>query len=85
MKRVLLLLLLLVSCAYGAGKGGIGDLKWPFINFALLFGFIIWKVKDPLREAFKKNYEDTKQLYNLAHERDKEAQIKLKMYREKMA
>lgn len=71
------------SITYGADSG-IASLKWPAINFALLFGFILWKIRVPLKNYFMENHQATKQLYHLARERDKEAKIKLEMYQKKM-
>ena len=88
MKIKLLGLLLLTSAslqaAGGAPSGSPLDLKWPALNFLLLFSFLVWKLKKPLAEMFDKQAEDVASLYELAEKKDKEAQIKLDMYKEKL-
>lgn len=64
----------------GHGAGHITDLIYPAINFTLLFGFIFFKVKKPLSDAFSSNSEEVENLFNMAEEKSKEAQIKLDMY-----
>lgn len=77
-------LLLVSSHVLAAGSGSITDLKFPAINFVILFGFIIFKIRKPLAEGFTKNSKDVEQLFNHAEERDKEAQIKLDVFRKKI-
>ena len=46
MTLLLIALVTLPATAMAAGGGGtIADLLYPAINFSLLFGFIIWKLK----------------------------------------
>jgi F-type H+-transporting ATPase subunit b len=61
------------------------DLKWPFVNFVLLFSFLIWKIKAPLAKMFAAQAEDVQQLYTVAEEKDKEANLKLDMFEKKSA
>lgn len=53
------------------------DLKYPFINFAVLVGFIIYKAKKPLSEMFTKKAEDIKSLMESAEKQSKDANQKL--------
>ena len=69
MKNLLTLSLVLVSSnvfAAGAGGGHISDLMYPAINFFLLFGFILIKMRKPISDAFTKNSEEVENLYNMA-------------------
>lgn len=87
MKNLLTLSLVLVSSnvfAAGAGGGHISDLMYPAINFFLLFGFILIKIRKPISDAFTKNSEEVENLYNMAEEKSKEAQIKLDEYTKKL-
>ena len=87
MKNLLTLSLVLISSnAYAAGAGGghISDLMFPAINFFLLFGFIFIKLRKPISEAFTRNSEEVENLYNMAEEKSKEAQIKLDEYTKKL-
>ena len=86
----LILGLLIFGCAQAmaAGKGGhdtnVLDLKWPFINFSILLGFLIFKLKKPVKEMFDKNAVVVKETYDYAEGKNKEAEIKLKMYKDKL-
>ena len=42
------------------------DLKYPALNFVVLFGFLIWKLKKPMSDMFAKKSEDVKSLMNSA-------------------
>lgn len=85
MTLLLIALVTLPATTMAAGGGGtIADLLYPAINFSLLFGFIIWKLKKPMSEAFTKNAKDVEDLYNLAEEKYKEAQIKYDSYAKKL-
>lgn len=80
-------LLLRADHLLAAGDGGYGvaaDLALPGINFVILFSFLVYKLRKPLSEMFDKNSDDVKQLYRVAKERDREAQIRLDMYQEKV-
>ncbi len=82
----LLLITLLPSIAFAAGgKGGhISELLVPAGNFILVFGFIFWKLKPAIKRHFEENAIKIKELVELAQKRDKEAQLKLESYQEKM-
>lgn len=86
-KLFLVLLSLLVSTellAAGGGTGTIMDLRFPAINFILLFGTLGFILRKPLKEMFDKNAEDVTSLFGLAEEKDKEAQLKLDEYKRKL-
>ncbi len=53
------------------------DLKYPFINFVVLVGFIVYKAKKPLSEMFTKKAEDVKSLMESAEKQSKDANQKL--------
>lgn len=83
------LMTLFVSNVFGSSEGSehhasVTDLLYPAVNFVLLFGFIFWRIKKPISEMFKKSATDTQEYFNVAKEKDKEAQIKLTMYKNKM-
>lgn len=86
-KLILLITSILISTevlAASKGTGTIADLKYNAINFVLLFGFLGWKLKKPVKEMFDKNAEDVTSLFGLAEEKDKEAQIRLDEYTRKL-
>lgn len=84
MKVLLLIFLQALTFAGGAAGGSITDLMVPAGNFILVFGFIFWKLKPMIKRHFEENSVKIKELVELAHKRDKEAQIKLESYQEKM-
>lgn len=85
-----LILILFSSAAMAAGSGDVhheahvSELMWPFVNFILFFGFIIYKIKKPMKEGFDKNAELIKELSEYAQAKDQEAQKKIGEYKEKM-
>ncbi|OUR92935.1 hypothetical protein A9Q84_20715 [Halobacteriovorax marinus] len=85
----LLTLILAAVDVQASGGGGhsahISDLILPAWNFVPLVILMIVFLRKPLRESFNKNAEDVEALYNVAEEKDKEAQIKLDMYEKKMS
>lgn len=83
----LLFLLLLSTDVFAAatGTGTIADLKWGAFNFVLLFGFLGFKLKKPLKDMFDKNAEEVTSLYSYAEKKDKEAQIRLDECKKKVA
>ena len=62
----------------------IGELMWPAFNFILFFGFLIYKVRKPVKEGFDKNAELIKELYEYAKAKDEDAQKKIAQYKDKM-
>ncbi len=84
MKVLTLILLQTFTFAAGGGAGHLSDLLVPAGNFILVFGFIAYKLKPIIKKHFEDNSIKVKELVELAHKRDKEAQIKLESYQEKM-
>lgn len=86
-KRLLIIsLTLITSNVYASGgAGSAADLKWNIVNFVVLFGFLGWKLKKPIRNMFEKNADDVTSLYGLAEEKDKEAQIRFEEYSKKLS
>jgi F-type H+-transporting ATPase subunit b len=60
------------------------DLKYPVLNFVLLFGFIIWKGKAPLSAMFDKNSDSVKSQMDSAEKQSKDANEKLNSLENKM-
>jgi len=88
MKMMMAFILLVSAQAYAAGKGGHGspkDLIWPAINFAALFGFLIFKLRKPISDMFDRQAKDVQETYEMAEKKDKEAQIKLETFQKKMS
>lgn len=85
--KLVISLLLLSPLAFAGGKGGgsIMDLAFPAFNFVLLATFLVIKLKKPLNDGFKKQAQDTKDLYEMADKKDKEAQIRLEALQQKMS
>lgn len=73
------------SFAASKGTGTIIDLRWPAVNFVLLFGTLGFLLRKPVKEMFDKNAEDVTSLFGLAEEKNKEAQIRLDEYNKKMS
>ena len=86
LKKVFTLLLILGSTdVIAAGNGSVTDLIYPFINVALLFGFLFWKLKKPVSNMFNENADKVKELAELASKKDEEAETQLKELETKMA
>jgi F-type H+-transporting ATPase subunit b len=60
------------------------DLKYPILNFIVLFGFLAWKLKKPVSEMFNKKSDDIKSLMNSAEKQSKDAHEKLQAFNAKM-
>ena len=67
------------------GGGHYSELLPKIVNFGLVFGFMLWKIKKPVSEMFTKNSRDVSSLFQVAEQKDKEAQIKLETYERKLA
>lgn len=63
----------------------IKDLMYPAINFAVLAGFLIWKLKKPMNEMFNKNASEVESLMNSAAQKNKDAEERLKTLTNKMS
>jgi F-type H+-transporting ATPase subunit b len=62
----------------------IKDLMYPAINFAVLAGFLVWKLTKPMKEMFNKNASDVESLMNSAAQKNKDAEERLKTLTSKM-
>lgn len=71
--------------APGQGGGHITDLIPKIVNFGLVFGFMLWKIKKPVSDMFTKNSRDIASLFQVAQKKDQEAQAKLATYEQKLA
>jgi F-type H+-transporting ATPase subunit b len=82
---LLFLTIILSSTAFAAGGGGhISDLIYPAVNFFALVGVMVWKLKKPLARSFQENKKEIESIFNIAEEKDKEAQLKFEMYKKKI-
>jgi F-type H+-transporting ATPase subunit b len=84
MLKLLTLILTAADVQAAGGHGSISDLILPAWNFVPLFVVLVILLRKPISAGFTKNAEDVESLYNMAEEKDKEAQIKLDMYEKKM-
>jgi F0F1-type ATP synthase membrane subunit b/b' len=75
----------LEAASKSGDHGSILDLKWAAVNFVILAGFLVFKLKKPIATAFSNYSEEVKSLYGHAQEKFKEADLKLKMYEEKLS
>ena len=80
----------LTASALAAGDGvnhepSIKELMYPAINFAVLVGFLIWKLKKPLSEMFKKQASEVEGLMSSAAQKNKDAEERLKSLTAKMS
>ena len=67
------------------GAHGPAALIWPAINFIMVFGFIIWKIKKPLSKWFDTQALKVKDAHEQAQLKEKEANIKWDMYKKRLA
>ncbi len=86
----LITLALTLTNAMAAGKEAhhepsIKDLIYPTINFVILVGFLVWKLKKPMNDMFNKKSDDVKSLMNSAAEKNKDAEVRLKMLQAKIS
>ncbi len=86
MKRKLIIISMLptVTFAAGDGHGSPIDLIPPAINFFLLFGFLVYKLKKPIQNAFIKKAKDISDSMDRANVKAKEAQAKLEIQKNKL-
>lgn len=66
------------------GTGTIMDIMYPVINFTLFFGFLLLKLKKSVSESFNDKADEVKEQYEFADVKNKESDIKLKMYEDKL-
>jgi F-type H+-transporting ATPase subunit b len=62
----------------------IADLTYPAINFIVLAGFLIWKLKGSMREMFNKKAADVQSLMASAAQKNKDAETRLAELQAKM-
>ena len=78
----------LASKAWGAGNGHHGsvtDLIAPFVNVAILVGFLVWKLKTPMKNHFDAKATEVANTLERASLKSKEAQILLENEERKLS
>ena len=85
-----LILNILIGTAQAAGNGGahhghVSDLIAPFVNVAVLVGFLVWKLKKPLSDHFTTKAEEITNTLERASLKSKEADVMLQAQQKKMA
>lgn len=90
LKTSLILSGLFSAVAFAAGDGGhhaghVTDLLAPVVNVLVLAGFLVWKLKKPLSDMFKKQAEDISNMLERASLKSKEAEVMLQSQERKMA
>ncbi|MBC7714505.1 MAG: hypothetical protein H7177_14260 [Rhizobacter sp.] len=63
----------------------IKELIYPAINFIVLVGFLVWKLKKPMNEMFNKKATDVETLMASAAQKNKDAEARLQALSVKMA
>ena len=80
--------MLMGTSAYAAGNAhhepSIRDVMWPAVNFTLLFGFLIWKLKKPVAKAFVRYAETVEETYQMAKNNQRMAETKKAEVAEKL-
>ena len=71
--------------AFAKGEGTVMDLKWPFVNFLLLFSFLGWKIRPLLKKKFDKQAEDIARFAKEAEEKSQEAKARLHTAQERLS
>lgn len=84
MKFLFFFLLFIPFTQASAGAGTIMDIMYPSINFLLFFGFLVFKLKKSISESFDTKADEVKEQYEFADVKNKESDIKLKMYEDKL-
>jgi len=77
---------LLSGVAYAAGDGhggGPETLISSAVNLSLLLGFLIWKLKGPMKTMFVSKSTDTKEMIERAASKAKEAQMMIETQKKK--
>ena len=80
----------LSASAFAAGDGAhhepsIKELMYPAINFAVLVGFLVWKLKKPLGDMFTKQASEVEGMMSSAAQKNKDAEERLKLLTDKMS
>lgn len=86
MKYISLLAVVFSQSVFAApgAQGPITDLLFPVINFSVIFILLFVLLRKPIKAAFEKNADDVTALYKHAEEKDKEAQLRLAQFEQKM-
>lgn len=63
--------------------GSVTDLIAPFVNLSLLLGFLVWKLKAPIKNYFEDKSTSIQGILERASIKAKEAEMMMKMQREK--
>jgi F0F1-type ATP synthase membrane subunit b/b' len=69
----------------GGDHGSVTDLIAPAVNVAILVGFLVWKLKTPLRDYFNNMSENVANTLERASLKSKEAQMMLESEERKVA
>jgi F0F1-type ATP synthase membrane subunit b/b' len=81
-------LLLLTGSVFASSKGGhvghVSDLVAPAVNFFILTGFLILKLKGPMANMFTKKAETIAETLERASVKSKEAQVMLETQNKKL-
>jgi F-type H+-transporting ATPase subunit b len=87
--KILSLISLLVVPAFASSEGGhhgsISDLIAPAVNVLVLVGFLVWKLKGPLKAHFDNKSTEIANTLERASLKSKEAKIMLETQDKKMA
>lgn len=73
------------TASEGAHHGHVSDLLAPIVNVVILAGFLVWKLRNPLREYFKKQALEITNTLERASLKSKEAEVMLYAQEKKMA
>lgn len=84
----LLIFLTSVTSVYAAGgghaSGDITDLIAPAVNVAILVGFLVYKLKSPLKNHYESKSTNVTETLERASTKAKEAKLKLEMHQKKL-
>lgn len=83
MKLISVSLILVSNNVFAAG-GGPSDLLPAFLNFAILFSFLFWKLKTPLSGYFSSKSDEVKTILERANVKAKEAEMMMQMQKKKI-
>lgn len=89
MKRIIFLFILPAIALASEAAGGhhqpsVKDLIAPAVNFTLIFGFLIWKLKKPVAQAFARYAETVEEIFHQAKDNQRMAETRKAEVAEKM-
>ena len=64
--------------------GHVSDLLYPAINFALLIGFFVWKIRPMVARAFTNYHYQVSESFNIAEIKEAQAQLELESVQKKI-